>query len=909
MADATAELEILVQIKAAIANLDALKQEAKAAAAATKEIQTSAQAFASGATQAFNVLKTAAIAAVGVLAGRAVFNFFHDAIDAAAEEESALNALRIQLALTGEESATAVQHFKDFAEGIQNTTKFDSDLIIQQLALAKSFGITNDQAETLVKAATELSAATGTDLATAVQTLGKTFAGTTGKLDEQIPALKNLTKAQLAAGDALKIVIDRFGGAAAGEIETFSGAVARLENTFGDLQKAVGRAIVDNPVLVASINEITRALGLATSEVESSDSALTQFVNGAINGLLASLSVGADLMATFAGALKLINSSVNASVGGILTLTSYVDDLNNAVQSFLGAPATVKPSESLAVALNEAQLAADDALTAIQDGAKEAGKGIDGIAQRINDAAGQQQEATNKIVNQSKVRKKNFEDEGKALKKALVGPTIALDELIARRKEALLVGPPISEAQRKQIEAQKQAIEDATKAAEDAAQRLKDKLAGLAENPIKIIFEAEITGKEATAAALGIADAMLSGAEGAKKLIADGAGAIADRFLPGIGGIVSSIVGKLAAGPEAAKAFVKEFILAIPDILINIVEALPAVVEAFVDTLVNRGGAVRIGIALFRAFSGAALWEYVGRQIGKQVGLEFGDSFRSPQIRRTLADAFQEGGLSFSEGSKNLGANIADGFKRGVVDSALAFKTALANIIAEFHAFPTNFAAAALNFQNAGHQAGVDIKAAFTGAIGFIRTQLPGIVSGGFKQGVTAFVQGVSVAVNAFINLFRVQIPAAFQAGADNVINSLRTNIVPVLAEAFGKLTAGFQEAVKNLALPTIPTPPWLQSFIDSVNSLVNAGNPGAEGGGGFVGQVARGDVSFGLAGGGGGTEAIAGGQVDTMVALLLEIAGLLRDGQTVSTSVKFNSKTLADIILELDRRGARTAA
>ena len=185
MADATAELEILVQIKAAIANLDTLKLEAKKAAAAAKEVSGGFQNFADGASKAFGQLKVAAAAALGVIAGRAVVNFLEESVTAAAASEAAFATLGKQLELTGEGGAAALAGMQGFASEMQNTTKYGDDLVISQLAVAKSFGISNSEAKSLVKAAAELAAATGQSLDSAVQALGKSLSGVTGKLDRK----------------------------------------------------------------------------------------------------------------------------------------------------------------------------------------------------------------------------------------------------------------------------------------------------------------------------------------------------------------------------------------------------------------------------------------------------------------------------------------------------------------------------------------------------------------------------------------------------------------------------------------------------------------------------------------------------------------------------------------------------
>jgi len=201
--------------------------------------------------------RNALIGAVGILGGAALVRSF---AEAASVQQDAVNALNNSLRTAGTFSEEASQGFQDFASGLQAVSTFGDEVILQQAALARNFTSSNEEAQKLTKAAVELSAATGISLDSAVKNLGKTFAGLAGEIGESVPAIRNLTAEQLKAGEALDLVLTRFGGSALSQTRTFSGALQQLQNTFGDLFEEIGAVITNSPVIVSLFNALSQTL-------------------------------------------------------------------------------------------------------------------------------------------------------------------------------------------------------------------------------------------------------------------------------------------------------------------------------------------------------------------------------------------------------------------------------------------------------------------------------------------------------------------------------------------------------------------------------------------------------------------------------------------------------------------------
>lgn len=191
------------------------------------------------------------------LLGRALreaIGFAKDSVKAFSEQEDALNKLAQALRASSEFSVYALEDFTAFASAMQKGSRFGDELVLSQLAVAKSFGASNEKAKELVQAAINLTATFGGSLEGNLEKLGKTLSGTTGKLAQFIPELKALSKEQLAAGEAADVINRKFGGAGASELDTYSGSVTALGNAFSDFQEEVGRLLAKNSLTIGAVS-------------------------------------------------------------------------------------------------------------------------------------------------------------------------------------------------------------------------------------------------------------------------------------------------------------------------------------------------------------------------------------------------------------------------------------------------------------------------------------------------------------------------------------------------------------------------------------------------------------------------------------------------------------------------------
>lgn len=130
------------------------------------------------------------------------------------------------------------------AAELQSRSIYGDEAIIEQQAFLAALGLTETQINDTINAAAQLSAALGMEFSSAVRNLSKTYSGLAGELGESIPALRNLTAEEMAAGAAIAYVNDSYKGFAETAAQTGTGPLLQLKNTLGDLAEQFGTILV-----------------------------------------------------------------------------------------------------------------------------------------------------------------------------------------------------------------------------------------------------------------------------------------------------------------------------------------------------------------------------------------------------------------------------------------------------------------------------------------------------------------------------------------------------------------------------------------------------------------------------------------------------------------------------------------
>lgn len=221
--------------------------------------------------------------------------------------EREIAKLNTALASSGRYSEAASKSMQDYADALEKVSIFSAGAITDSLALATAFTSSNKQAQDLVKASAELATFMGTDLNSAVRTLGQTMNGQAGRVGQLVKGVDQLTESQLRAGGAIRLVQQQLGGQALAASQTLGGQITILKNEFMAFASVIGqdiapyvqqlvkwlrellayfksldaetrRIVIVFGALAAAIGPLTVALGILLSSVGSIVSAFGSFV-------------------------------------------------------------------------------------------------------------------------------------------------------------------------------------------------------------------------------------------------------------------------------------------------------------------------------------------------------------------------------------------------------------------------------------------------------------------------------------------------------------------------------------------------------------------------------------------------------------------------------------------------------
>jgi hypothetical protein len=297
--------ELVVSLTAETSGLRAeLSKAIKTTEDATAKMDDAIKEFSSNSNKNLTGFESAVATMAGVLGSEAVLGAFEklkDAagflvdqfahgVEAAAEEQDAMQKLANSIALTGNYSAAAMQQLADFADEIERTTGIDNSLVAANLAVLSS--ITKLNADGLQKAeaaAVDLSAALNMDLNSATNLIAKGIANSVDVFKRYgIQVEDGATKTERLANITKALASNQ--GAAVGATNTYNGAIKLLGVAYEDFLKMLGKWVTDNPVVIAMIKQTTTEL---------------QMLTGAADGATAPMQAVALTLITLANAMKL----------------------------------------------------------------------------------------------------------------------------------------------------------------------------------------------------------------------------------------------------------------------------------------------------------------------------------------------------------------------------------------------------------------------------------------------------------------------------------------------------------------------------------------------------------------------------------------------------------------------------
>lgn len=552
-----------------------------------KKLQTQGNSAVESIASSFSVLKAvAATALAGVT--------FKKVVDSAVEGTEALEKLNVALKLSGDFSEQASQDFTDLASSIQRSANVSDEQTLALVAQAKAIGITNSQTEDLVKSSVDIAAVMGTDVNTAFSDLERTLSGKVSRsFAQRFPELKQLSIEALANGEAVRLLGQRYAGAAEDLNRNFGGAVEGIGQGFGEILESIGRVIVQNPAIVEALNRVRSTLFDIADVIGNNVGPAIELTNAVFKTIANTILDLLDRNATFVASVVELATTLRSVLGPIIKdyiipiIGGYlkaVIELGNQLRDFLGP-----------------------VLQFVSQGLKVVGVGALTVVRAFNEFQGNTEAVKRLDASIEDLVKSTFE-QSTAIEQntdAVHGQVDAAREYInalvdTEKQESQLTNAKVKASEtraaaiQQEIDKQKLAIAEQQRSIVQSASQSPIGFFSTGANQFSKLGQTEgasagdvqnAKGQAGVAQAAGALQQALTGPSGAVTLISQVAGTFADTIIPGIGGVVTQITSVLAQGPEATRAFITGFLDAIPVIIENIVESIPVIIDTLVERL------------------------------------------------------------------------------------------------------------------------------------------------------------------------------------------------------------------------------------------------------------------------------------------------------------------------------------
>lgn len=548
----------------------------------------SAERSLSGIESAFKFVGVAA-AAIGV--GFSI----KEIVGKAEEGAQAILQLNTALKLSGDFTEETSKSYQALASSIEKTANISDETILSLVAQAKAIGLTNDETTKITKASVDLAAVLGTDVNSAFNDLQRTLGGDVPRsIAKLFPEIKTLSAEQLANGEAVTLLASRYNGAAAELNANFGGALKGVALQFGNVLENLGKVIIENPIIVSALNTVKDALIGIAKVIDTNVGPAIEFINKSIATVSSFFIDGVSANINYVATLVEIAKTIGTLLGPVindLILPILSDFINGSRQIASVLDTILQPAlEFVSKGFQFLGVGVLGVVRAYQEfrGNTEAvarlDKSIDGLVESSLKNNSVSKESVNLVNTQISSAKQYIDVLGKTAEaqKSLTNATVKASD---QRKKAISEEQNLRELQRRQQ--QRQLVSGAAQNPFQAIQNLPLQLAELKQKGATETQLKETEKNTKTGAAIGALADVLKGPQGAVSLLSQTAGFIGDTILPGIGGVVGQVFSVLAQGPEAARGFVTGFINAIPQIVENIILAIPAVIEALTNGLID----------------------------------------------------------------------------------------------------------------------------------------------------------------------------------------------------------------------------------------------------------------------------------------------------------------------------------
>jgi hypothetical protein len=195
----------------------------------------------------------------GYFGAAALGSFVKSSIASFADAEAAVNKLNGSLRARGQHTEQYSRELQSLAGALQDITTYGDDAIVGLEQQLISAGASRNQIDRLTRSTLDLASGLGVDLSSAAHMVGRAVAGETASFTRLGFQIDQSASSGQQLEQVLAQIQLRFGGLAANEVNTLTGATKQLANAWDDLKESIGGAIAAAGG-VAAIQGATRVL-------------------------------------------------------------------------------------------------------------------------------------------------------------------------------------------------------------------------------------------------------------------------------------------------------------------------------------------------------------------------------------------------------------------------------------------------------------------------------------------------------------------------------------------------------------------------------------------------------------------------------------------------------------------------
>jgi hypothetical protein len=395
-------------------------------------------------------LGAVAVAFVGLMVAKGITRWLQESTRLASIQQDALHDLGAAYRQLGDKDVKgATADIAAFASELQNASMIGDETTIKAAALGVRFGLTGETLKKTLQAAADMSAVLGGDLNTNMQLLSRSADGNVAMLSRYgVVVDKSVPQSQKFAA-ALDKINEQFGGAAAAKAKTYSGAITKLSNAWGDLREAVGMSTTESLTLRAVIIELTNFIAVLTGKIQESSKSIDLWDQGfqfAASAIQTMVKVGGFAVKFFLGLKTVGNAALFAITKGFeftikaveLFLTPLSNVLDAAAEMGMidtnplraGFEAVGETVENLSTTFENSMNQNAKAMVKVDNTVNMVVESIDTLKTRVYETAAA---LTNELVPAVKAVEKATSDGNDKLQETLQETLDMIDRISARR--------------------------------------------------------------------------------------------------------------------------------------------------------------------------------------------------------------------------------------------------------------------------------------------------------------------------------------------------------------------------------------------------------------------------------------------------------------------------------------------